>query len=518
MSGEQFRVQSQAKAYAGVIGVTLGMLIAGLIIPLALGRTPAPISATGGATGDLSFTDDSGAVGVPGVTGGPSGALPGGGKPGKNGLTVPGGATLPGGGGGGGVGASGAAGTPGVPGTPGAPSPTATGPLTASDQGVTATTIKLGVILLDIEALKALGFAQPRFTPEEQRESAQVFIDNINKDGGILGRKIVPAYATLNALDSNGEQSPGAVCSRLAEDEKVFAVVGYLNQAADCLTQQFRLPSWIDSSGIAEQYTKSQNFLISPRANTERNGANWGDLAARSGVLDGKTIGTVYLDNPGEARPEAALTAGLAEAGSKVTVHGKLANDPASAQSQMPVVVNQMRQAGVDTVFLSTNFVIAIQFVQTAENQGFRPQYHVSDMGSLTAEGLLGSMPASFGGAIGFTQSTGSKENAADKGCREEFNAATGKNAAPGTDSASIRQFCFWFRTFAASARAVGADLTRTGLVSAVMGLGRVTLPLQIGGAMGSGKTDFADAYRPIRYDRSCKCFRDAGGAQQGRY
>lgn len=515
MSGEQFRVQSQSRAYAGVIGVTLGMLIAGLIIPLALGRTPTPITATGGATGDLSFTDDSGAIGVPGATGGPGGVLPGG-KPGKNGVALPGGATLPGGGAGG---ASGAPGTPGAPGTSGAPSPTANGPLTDSDTGVTATTIKLGVILLDIEALKALGFAQPRFSPAEQQEMAEVFIGNINEDGGILGRKIVPVFATLNALDSNGSQSPAAVCSKLAEDEKVFAVIGYLNQAADCLTQQHRIPSWIDSSGIAEQYTKSQNFLISPRANTERNGANWGDLAARSGVLKGTTIGTVFTDAPGESRPEAALTAGLTEAGYEVTVHGKLANDAASAQSQMPVIVNQMRSAGVDTVFLSTNFVLAIQFVQTAEQQGFRPQYHVSDMGSLTAEGLLGSMPASFDGAIAFTQGNFvTKEPAVDKACRDEFNKASGENVQAGNDAGSLRQFCFWTRTFAAAARAAGTDLTRTGLVAAVQGLGRVALPGMISGSFGGGKTDFADGYRPMRYDRSCKCYKDAGAAQQGRY
>ena len=110
------------------------------------------------------------------------------------------------------------------------------------------------------------------------------------------------------------------------------------------------------------------------------------------------------------------------------------------------------------------------------------------------------------------------KESAADKGCREEFNRATGKSAQPGTDSGSIRQFCFWMRSFAAAARAAGADLTRTGLVSGVMGLGRVALPGLISGSFAAGKTDFGDAYRPMRFDRSCKCYKDAGGAQSGRY
>lgn len=299
----------------------------------------------------------------------------------------------------------------------------------------------------------------------------------------------------------------------------MFAVIGYLNQATECLTQQHGIPSFMDSSRIQESYTKSRNFLVSPRASGERNGANWGDLAARSGLLEGRTIGTLYLDGPEGELPEAALTSGLAEAGYEVAYHGKLSADQGSSQSQMPLVVNEMQRVGVDTVFLSLNFVSALQFVQTAERSGFRPQYHVSDQGSLTAEGLVGSMPESFNGAIAFTQGTsGSNESAADTACRAEFNKATGEDVKPGTDSGSLRQFCWWARAFRAGATAAGATLTRVGLAAAMQKLGRLALPGNLGGSFATGKTDFADNYRPMRFDSSCRCYRDAGSTQPGRY
>lgn len=506
--------EPQARVYVAAMGVVLGMLVAGLVVPLGAGGTGLPLG-VGSSSADLpAAADGSFGTGIPGATVGPDGSLPAGAEA-PDATALPGGA-LPG------SGAPGASGGPSGPGSsagPGGASPAPGGPLNASDQGVTATTIKLGVVLLDVESLRPLGFALARFTPEEQRQQAQFFIDRINRSGGVLGRKITPVYATLNALDSSGSQSAAAVCSRLAEDEKVFAAIGYLNDVSECLPQQFGIPAFTDSGRIVESYTKSRNLLVTPRSATERTGANWGDLAARAGLLEDRTLGTVYMDAAQESRPEAALVGALDQAGYDIAYRGKLANDAASAQSQMPVTVNQMRSAGVDTVLIATNFVTALQFVQTAESQGFRPQYLVSDLGNLTSAGLLNSMPTSFDGALAFTQDTsGSKESAADRGCREAFNAGAREDSRPGDDSRSIRLFCWWTTTFAEGARAAGTDLTRAGLIAGIQRLGQPSLPVLLGGSFATAKTDFADFYRPARYDRECRCYQDAGGAQRGRY
>lgn len=509
-----FRVRSQGRAYAAVIGIAVGMLVAGLAVPLAFGQNPSVVQAAT-SSADLSF-GDSAAVGadgqpLPGATGAP---LPG--KPGKPGAPVPGapGSSLPG--------APGASAAPGAPGTPGAPGSTSvpSGPLEATDQGVTATTVKLGIVLLDIEALEPLGFGQPHFSPAEQREQFQTFVDVTNNAGGLFSRKIVPVFATWNALDSNGDQSAGAVCSKLAQDEKVFMVTGFLGGGlAQCFTQQFKIPAVAEAGMIAESYTKAPGMLVSPFASLERGAANWGDLAARSGLLKGRTLGTVYMDSPEEARPEAALVSVLDGAGYDMAYRGKLANDAATAQTQLTTTVNQMRTAGVDTVFLVTNFIMALQFAQTAQSQGFAPLYLTSDLGSLTVDGLVSSMPTSFDGAIGFTGGNSSTpEPKADSDCRAVFNKATGNSYGPGKDAGAVKLACWQFKVIDAAAEQVGADLTRTNLAAAFQRLGTLALPHQLGGSFASGKTDYGDFWRPIKYDRSCECYENAGAAQRGSY
>ena len=73
-----------------------------------------------------------------------------------------------------------------------------TGPteLTASFRGVTADSIKIGIMIVDYSKI---AFAVD-FNRGDQQEIVQIFIDDINANGGILGRKIVPVYKIYNPI------------------------------------------------------------------------------------------------------------------------------------------------------------------------------------------------------------------------------------------------------------------------------------------------------------------------------
>lgn len=504
--------QAQGRTYAAVIGVALGMLVAGLGVPLAFGRfaddtTTAAQTATqlgqGGGTASSPGAGTSGAV-LPGTgssvpTGGPGGSVAG---PGTTGAAVSGGAT----------GASASGGT-------GSTTTAGRTVLRATDQGVTATTVKLGVVLLDIRALEPLGFAQPHFTPDEQKQQYQTFIDEVNHNGGLNGRKIVPDYKTYNALDTNGSQSGPAICIQLAENDKVFAAIGVLGGNMDvCLTNQYGIPAISNTSSINEAYTKSHGLLVSLFATLERATADWGDLTFRNGLLKGHKTGTVTTDNAVETRPEQALVDALKADGHTVTYRAHLAGDQASAQSQLPIEIQKMQAAGVDTVFLTTNFVVAIQFVQTAEKQGFRPHYMVSDLGSITAEGLVQDMPQSFDGADGYTQGAFLKpEHPGDTACRTYFNKATGNHYPAGNEALGMELFCWMVKAFSQAAQATGPELTRKGLALAFQHL-TLSLGHTLPGHFAPGKTDYADEMRRLRFDYRCKCYHDVGPAQRVRY
>jgi len=490
--------------YPAAIGVTVGMLVAGLAVPMALGR----FATESGSIQTVTATAGAGSTGAraPGSTTGtptaPQVGLP---VAGPSATAVPVSET--------GTGGAGLA-------TGASTGSTSRAPLRATDTGVTATGIKLGVVLLDIRTLEPVGFAQPHFTPDEQRQQYQTFIDQVNKDGGILGRKVVPVYKTYNALDTNGEQSGPAICIQLAENEKVFAAIGVLGGGLEsCLTIQYGIPAINNTASIDETYRKSKNLLVTPFASFERGASNWGDIVVRAGLLKGRTSATLYGDTPVESRPEAALVAAMNANGHTATYRAKLGGDPASAQSQMPIEVQKMQQAGVDTVFLVSNFVTAIQFVQTADKQGFQPQYMVSDLGSLTAEGLVQRMPESFGGAYAVTQGVvRSPEWGENKKCREYFNAKTGNSYAAGNESGGLGLFCFMVKSFAMAGRAAGTTLTRTSLATAFQNLGSPSLPNVMPGTFRPGKTDYSDTFRITRFDNACKCYRYVSAPQRGRY
>lgn len=508
MQGRSLSVQSQARAYIGVIGVVVGMLIAGLLVPFAFGRVPQATD-NAAASGDLNLdglsSGDLGSEDVPGLSG------PGGGKPGK--LEVPGGAGSlgpgatqgPGGAGGGG----GAGQTPSsAPSASGGP--VTSGPRTASDVGVTADTIKLGVVLLDIEKLKVLGFGQPHFTPAEQREQYQVFIDDVNAAGGILGRKIVPAYRTYDALDSNGNTSTGAVCRQLAEDDKVFASLSNNSEISRCLNKTYGIPVVQAGGSLNEDYSKG--LLMTAFAKLERYALNWGDLAVRTGLAKGRTLGTLTGNTPESTNSEAYLVKGIEDAGGSVAYRAKLGSEA----SQIAVEVEKMKAAGVDTVFLVVDFVTAINFVSTAEQRNYRPLYVASDFGSLSAEGLLGSMPRSFDGAVLYTQAP-YRPGPESTACVDRFNEKTGNDYAYDTESGGVRQFCWLVSGFTAASEQAGTDLTHESFSA---GIQRVTEPLGLllPGRFGSGKFDYSDTYRTGIFDYDCTCYVQPGKAIAGRY
>lgn len=93
---------------------------------------------------------------------------------------------------------------------------------TAPTQGVTATTIRVGVAYVDVDALKAVGVD---LNWGNQPDAYNAIIDNINAHGGIDGRKIVPYIV---AVDPTSPAPAATACTQLTQDDHVFAVLAPL--------------------------------------------------------------------------------------------------------------------------------------------------------------------------------------------------------------------------------------------------------------------------------------------------
>ncbi len=98
-------------------------------------------------------------------------------------------------------------------------------------QGVTATTIRIGIPYVDVDAavLRADGL---NMNWGSVPNAFNAVIDHINAHGGINGRKIVPYIVAVNPV---GTAPAATACTQLTEDDTVFAVITPLE--ATCYLQ-----------------------------------------------------------------------------------------------------------------------------------------------------------------------------------------------------------------------------------------------------------------------------------------
>lgn len=85
--------------------------------------------------------------------------------------------------------------------------------------GVTDDSIKIGITYVDFDALGD----QVNIDHGDYEAAYQAVIDDINESGGIHGRTLEPVYAPV---DPSNATSSDEVCTRLTQDEQVFAGVG----------------------------------------------------------------------------------------------------------------------------------------------------------------------------------------------------------------------------------------------------------------------------------------------------
>lgn len=86
-------------------------------------------------------------------------------------------------------------------------------------QGVTATTIRIGIPYVDVASLKAVG---DDLNYGSAPDAYNAIISNINAHGGINGRKIIPYIVAVNPTST---AAAATACTELTEDDNVFVVL-----------------------------------------------------------------------------------------------------------------------------------------------------------------------------------------------------------------------------------------------------------------------------------------------------
>ena len=145
---------------------------------------------------------------------------------------------------------------------PGSSTPGSGGPNTASDVGVTATDILVGLVASRTSVLGAEAFSGPMY-------GALAYFDGLNARGGINGRRV-----TVNVCDDTGSGTGNSACvEKLIDQDKVFAFAG--NSAFQYAGAKFVSDKGVPDIGgqpIGSEYDQYQHLYSIYGSSSPRDG------------------------------------------------------------------------------------------------------------------------------------------------------------------------------------------------------------------------------------------------------
>jgi ABC-type branched-subunit amino acid transport system substrate-binding protein len=343
-----------------------------------------------------------------------------------------------------------------------------------SAPGVSNDSIKLGVTYVDLEAIRNV----TDISHGDYEKTYNAVIDDLNKNGGVNGRKIVPVFAKVNPIGTTPAQE---ACVKLTEDEKVFAAVGFFYfDSPICYVAQHNTP--ILGGTVTPEYLKQAKApwmtlesgpAVLPRAM---------DALAQSGALKGK-IGVVAAATEEQSLLKDQVLPALKRHGIKntVAVIDAPISDTVAATQQATTIAQRFQADGIKTVLMVGATPSA--FSNGLQKTDYRPK--LVGTNASTTQGAAGNKatdPALWKGAVTADLGYNFNDPSLQK-CFKTVEKVTGdtilEHAETGKPDyqASANSACRYISLFSQLAGAAGKDLTVAGFGKAAAKLGSVTIP-----------------------------------------
>ncbi|HVE97610.1 MAG TPA: hypothetical protein VNA12_00330 [Mycobacteriales bacterium] len=519
--------------------------VVALLLASGCGSTAAPraVGPGGGPVGGEALGGPAGTTGTdvePGL-----GTAPGAGGAGANAPTTSGPRSLGGGavgtGGTGGGGTSSGGSTSGGGGSSGGSRGSA--PRSANPPGVTDTTITIGLAYAtNTEARgQQLGVDGPDIGDPLAQQ--RLIVDDINKRGGILGRKVIVVEHAVDATSTE----PYAVqaqeeCATFTEDNKVFAVMdgGLDDTLRECVhraggvmvevsTQSYvdgrtfrRFPYYIEPAGMGQDRIAA---AWTPALRAQSYFTPWDYNTGQPGALPVK-VGVLLLDDPADIYAyENFLAPAIKAAG--FPVQSFRASSPKSsgdgaAVAQIQAAVLQFKSDGVTHFLpLDSGAGLALYFGNNANSQRYYPRYGVNSAAGVQTLLDAGLFPREqLNGAMGY-------------GWSPFLDIPDAENPDDGPNSNAARRYCF--KLLRDNGQQVNGSIAKRGAAEQCTKLYFLKAALEAGGPRISrasflagvhalrGTFEAASTFRTLlgptnhagvagirntAYDATCGCFR----------
>jgi ABC-type branched-subunit amino acid transport system substrate-binding protein len=392
---------------------------------------------------------------------------------------------------------------------------------TEPGKGVTADAIKVGIPLSDFDCITQ--FVDK--IRENQDKVYQIFIDDVNNNGGINGRKIEPVFHKFCPIPNAALMAKQ--CTGMTQDDKVFAVFGNFydptGNAQTCVAKTNNTPlmAYMLTDDIISN--SPPGMMVFPGASPERIGANLIDLMTKQKLLDGKKVAML-----GEPGTKTILTKHVKEALDKAGVQqGTTAilqisgADTTAAQSQLDSFIDRWKSEGTNAIFVSGAQVGDNQFMDKIRKE-LPDVMLLTDTTDLLRYGqeekAAGTTPNAYEGMYSATGQTAQEYTDGPnwKACVDIYKKATGKappnqadviklpNGKLDDTYGTVNDACQMVNVFKQIATKVGKDLNVANWRSTVNSYGPIT---NLGGgqyaSLRDGKWDIDDTFRLSQFDSS---------------
>jgi hypothetical protein len=414
-----------------------------------------------------------------------------------------------------------------------------------ADSGVAATTIKIGITYTENAAAANAALGGRGITTGNERRDAEIVIEEINRTGGLLGRRIVPVFRVREGQTAEPISAQSqAECVFFTQDQKVFAVLQGNGQV-----------DWETKPCLNDRGVPVITAHISSLDDDERrNGVNvdvsgmsvgrmadaivgaigdsgwvspWNAATGQAGVAKA-TVGVLGYELPAVRQAiDRTLVPGLRALGAAPAAENVVLIPLPASQAEIAASAAAVQNAslrlrgnGVDhIVLMDQGGALTLIFANNAYSQGWFPRYAGSSSngfqallsgGSIPADVMRGAAGAGWQPVIDLPAAGNGPFLHADRKRCGDLMRAGGQTFADANAEAVALGYCdklFFLRAVLSKASAP----TLAGYATALDILGPFGTARGIESRFGPGRRDGAAGYYNLAFDAGCRCMTYSG-------
>ena len=264
--------------------------------------------------------------------------------------------------------------------------------------GITSKVIYVGGVYLKNGGQGNAAVGAAGLDPGDYRKPYNAVIEQVNKEGGIAGRKLVPVYAEIDVTSSQTiDQQAQSACARWTQDNKVFAIIAGIqgNVVQEC-TEKAHAVNIIAGAGssLPDDFRRYPHYVEISGMNIVRMGSiTVNGLAAQNYFDKGAKLGVISWDASNYRQSvEKGYIPALRSKGVTLATPPVYAHVPASfsdlggMNSDVNSAVLKFADLGITHVMIidgsagvCAGACLGYQFTNQAESQQFRPRYGFND-------------------------------------------------------------------------------------------------------------------------------------------